>query len=222
MCWHVSSCICLHNVKGEYKKLNWNTYATYWAEAAHVILISTIPRWLWSWLPGMTTQGATWEAQLCRGLRYVKLDDPQMSDLNIEDIYVWKAYRILQTISWVDFGKWKCGTMYWIVVRSSSVTWFSWDGLLNSSQDLALEPLLGFSLPVLCDVPGLKGRCKLAELDQFKSEFACFCILHVWKTLFCQNTSRVDSQQHLENSAYFLTLDVTWSFSLQSARCCGG
>ena len=54
----------------------------------------------------MTTQGATWEAQLCRGLRYVKLDDPQMSDLNIEDIYIYEKH----TEYFKQFPEWILGS----------------------------------------------------------------------------------------------------------------
>ena len=69
------------------------------------------------------------------------------------------------------------------------------DGLLNSSQDLALEPLLGFSLPVLCDVSGLKWRCKLAELEQL--DLYVFVLSMSGQLLLSQNKSSVDSQQHL-------------------------
>ena len=125
MCWHESSCICLRNVKGRIKEielkihLQLHIHRVHWAEAAHAILISTILRWFWSWLPGMTTQGATWEAKLSRGLRYVKLDNPQTS--RFEDWRYMYVCQEVQRISWLDLGKWNCGTMHWIVVRSSSV-----------------------------------------------------------------------------------------------------
>lgn len=82
---------------------------------------------------------------------------------------------------------------------------FSYDGLLNSSQDLALEPLLGFSLPVLCDVPGLKWRCKLAELEPL--DLYVF-VLSMSGQLLLSQTNLQLTHSNIFKCPYFPILDV--------------